>query len=53
MNPGLTFDAESHTYRFNGQLVPGVTTILKAITDFSAVPITNGTHAAIRARGTK
>lgn len=38
MNPGLTFDAESHTYRFNGQLVPGVTTILKAITDFSAVP---------------
>jgi hypothetical protein len=38
MNPGMTFDAESHTYRFNGQLVPGVTTILKAITDFSAVP---------------
>lgn len=35
---GLVFDAESHTYRFNGQLVPGVTTILKPITDFSAVP---------------
>lgn len=35
---GLTFDADTHTYRFNGQQVPGVTTILKPITDFSAVP---------------
>ena len=35
---GLTFDADSHTYRYNGQLVPGVTTILKPITDFSMVP---------------
>ena len=38
MIPGLTFDEESHTYRFQGKLVPGVTTILKPITDFSAVP---------------
>lgn len=38
MIAGLSFDAESHTYRFEGQPVPGVTTILKPITDFSAVP---------------
>lgn len=35
---GLTFDAASHTYAFNGKPVPGVTTILKPITDFSGVP---------------
>lgn len=35
---GLTFDADTHTYRFDGVVVPGVTTILKPLTDFSAVP---------------
>jgi hypothetical protein len=38
MIPGLSFDEETHTYRFQGKVVPGVTTILKPITDFSAVP---------------
>lgn len=35
---GLTFDSHSHTYRYNGQVVPGVTTILNPLTDFSHVP---------------
>ena len=35
---GLTFDADTHTYRFDGVVVPGVTTILKPLTDFSTVP---------------
>ena len=34
----LTFDAEKHEYRWNGQLVPGVTSILEPLTDFSFVP---------------
>jgi len=33
----LTFDAETHRYFWNGQQVPGVTTILAPLTDFSAV----------------
>lgn len=35
---GLTFDAASHTYRFNGHEVPGVTSILAPLSDFSGVP---------------
>lgn len=35
---GLTFDEASHTYRFNGNVVPGVTSILSPLTDFSRVP---------------
>jgi hypothetical protein len=35
---GLTFDEATHTYRFNGQVVPGVTTILQPLSDFDAVP---------------
>lgn len=35
---GLTFDEASHTYQFNGQVVPGVTSILSPLTDFSRVP---------------
>src|SRR4051812_37520347 len=27
----LTFDAESHTYRLNGRVIPSVTTIINAI----------------------
>lgn len=35
---GLTFDEASHTYHFGGQVVPGVTSILAPLTDFSRVP---------------
>lgn len=35
---GLTFDEATHTYRYNGVVVPGVTTILSPLTDFSRVP---------------
>lgn len=34
----LTFDEPSHTYRFNDQVVPGVTSILSPLTDFDRVP---------------
>lgn len=34
----LTFDEATHTYRFGGQVVPGVTSILAPLTDFSRVP---------------
>jgi hypothetical protein len=34
---GLTFDEASHTYHFDGQLVPGVTSILAPLTDFGFV----------------
>lgn len=33
----LIFDAQSHTYRYNGKVVPGVTSILEPISDFSFV----------------
>ena len=33
----LTFDEATHTYRIHGKVVPGVTTILKPLTDFSFV----------------
>jgi hypothetical protein len=36
---GLTFDAATHTYRMNGEVVPGVTSILKPLSDFSMVPV--------------
>lgn len=35
---GLTFDEATHTYRYNGNVVPGVTTILAPLSDFSRVP---------------
>lgn len=35
---GLTFDEHSHTYRFNDNVVPGVTSVLSPLTDFSRVP---------------
>lgn len=34
----LSFDEATHTYRFGGQVVPGVTSILSPLTDFSRVP---------------
>lgn len=34
----LTFDEATHTYFYEGQVVPGVTTILSPLTDFSRVP---------------
>lgn len=38
MIAGLTFDAETHVYRFLGEVVPSVTGILKPLQDFSSVP---------------
>lgn len=38
MIDGLTFDADTHTYRFKGDVVPSVTGILKPLQDFSSVP---------------
>lgn len=35
---GLNFDAASHTYQFQGRVVPGVTQILQPLVDFSRVP---------------
>lgn len=34
----LTFDDPTHTYRWRGQVVPGVTSILSPLTDWSKVP---------------
>lgn len=34
----LTFDEATHTYRFGGQVVPGVTSILKPLTNYDSVP---------------
>lgn len=34
----LTFDQDTHTYRFMGGVVPGVTSILQPLVDFSRVP---------------
>jgi len=34
----LTFEEASHTYRHGGQVVPGVTSILRPLVDYSSVP---------------
>lgn len=34
----LTFDPVEHVYRWHGQRVPGVTSILKPLTDYGSVP---------------
>lgn len=34
----LTFDEATHTYRFGGNVVPGVTSILAPLTNFDRVP---------------
>ena len=34
----LTFDDPSHTYRWNGAIVPSVTQILRPLSDFSDIP---------------
>lgn len=34
----LTFDEAAHAYRFNGKLVPGVTEILRPLTNFEGIP---------------
>lgn len=34
----LTFDEVSHTYRINGQVVPGVTSVLAPLTNYDSVP---------------
>lgn len=38
MHPGLEFDEATHTYRYQGQVVPGVTSVLRPVTDLSHVP---------------
>lgn len=35
---GLTFDEATHTYRFGGNVVPGVTSVLAPLTNFDRVP---------------
>lgn len=35
----LTFDEASHTYAFDGVRVPGVTTILKPLSNFEGIPM--------------
>lgn len=35
----LTFDEPSHTYRFDGRVVPSVTQLLDKLHDFSGVPL--------------
>jgi hypothetical protein len=35
----LTFDEPTHTYRFGGALVPGVTTILRPLSNFDGIPV--------------
>lgn len=37
MTDVLTFDAETHTYRIGGQIVPSVTQVLSALNDFSRI----------------
>lgn len=34
----LTFEESTHTYRYNGRVVPGVTSVLSPISDYSGVP---------------
>ena len=34
----LTFDHDKHEYRLDGAIVPGVTTILRPLSDFSGIP---------------
>ena len=34
----LTFEVETHTYRFNGVVVPSVTQVLKPLTDYGMIP---------------
>jgi ATP-dependent exoDNAse (exonuclease V) beta subunit len=35
----LTFNAERHEYRWNGQIVPSVTQVLDLLSDYSMVPL--------------
>jgi len=35
---GLSFDEATHTYRYGGRVVPGVTSILAPLNDFNRVP---------------
>lgn len=34
----LTFDPDSHTYRFGGDIIPGVTRVLEPISSYAGVP---------------
>ena len=50
MSTQLVFDELTHTYKFNGNVVPGVTTVLESvgISDFSNVPEDTLKYAADR-----
>lgn len=37
LDPALSFDAASHTYRFGGVIVPGVTSLLDSLHSFAGV----------------
>lgn len=39
LEPVLTFDSASHTYRFGGTVVPGVTSLLQSLHSFANVPL--------------
>lgn len=38
-DPVLTFDPDTHTYRFGGTVVPGVTSLLQSLHSFAGVPL--------------
>lgn len=38
MIDGLIFDSRNHTYIMRGELVPGVTSVLKPLVDFAGIP---------------
>jgi hypothetical protein len=46
----LSFDEPSHTYRWNGKLVPGVTSILSPLSEYDKVPASILQSASERGR---
>lgn len=46
MIDGLTFDAETHTYRHSGKIIPSVTQLLKPLSGLNTVPPEILTRAA-------
>jgi hypothetical protein len=48
----LTFDKATHTYRWNGEIVPSVTTIMGKLRDFARIPDDVLAHASDRGTDT-
>lgn len=44
----VEFDSETHTYRVNGDVVPGVTTIIRMLSDNRSVPVELMERAGVR-----